>query len=1100
MAPPGPVDAPFVGRIAERATLAAHADAARDGSGRVVLVSGEPGIGKTRLLEEVTADLPRDRTLWGRCHETEGAPPYWAWTQALRRYVTTAPAERLRAEVGDGGLELARVVPAVRARCPDIPTLVTTSTDPEAARFLLFDAVTTFLRAVAADELLVVALDDLHWADSESLLLLGFVAREIRDARLLVVGTFREIEARQTAAVSRILGDLARTSQRLRLGGLAVAEVTAYAEASGGMTVAPAVAQAIHEATDGNAYFVGELVALLQSEGQLGLPAWPARLELPEGVRDVIHRRVDPLPERTRRLLEMGSVLGRSFDLTVLAQMAEMDLSAVLDALGPAIDVGVLRGVPDALREARFAHALLQETLRGDLGASARAELHRRAGVALETLHAGALDPILGELAHHWFEAAPLGTLPRAIECATLAGHRAFAQLGYEEAAGHFERALQASRGGAVDAATRLQLLLVFGQAQQAAGDDEGARATLIEAAQLAHDLGDATLFASAVALAGASGSETGTVDVTVIGLLEDAIREAGPGDSRRRAFLSAQLSRSLYFADAERRLECSAEALAVARRLRDDLVLLTALQARHFALWEPGTVAERRVIGEEALALAESVGHPLGIAEEYAWRILDHLELGDIDTVEETMRRYRELAQRCRLPRVRWHQSLAETALALMAGRLEEGERLAHRTAQLRQPSVRNNVAPFYGVQLYLLYEEQGRLEGIRPTVDLAAAHATNLPIWRAGQALLYATLGETDAARKSIAPLASRGFADLPRDGNLLGTWARLAEVCALLGERRWAELLLPMIAPHADVAVVIATTAGILGSAARYAGLLARTAGRMDDAVVYFEKGLAMNARLGALPQLAHTKHDMAVALRMRAHEGDVERADALDAEAAETAQALGLTALVRQLEREDGESAAVPRAVVPSAVAAAARAATLRREGDVWTFACGEELTRVKDTKGIAYLAQLLRHPGREFSALDLGGAGELRTGDSGDVLDAEARRAYRSRLESLRDELAEAEEFNDVDRASMLREEMEVLAGELARASGLGGRARKAGSDAERARLNVTRALRAVIRKIASDCPVLGGHLDRSVQTGLFCAYEPDPGFPVEWRL
>ena len=192
----------------------------------------------------------------------------------------------------------------------------------------------------------------------------------------------------------------------------------------------------------------------------------------------------------------MGSVLGRAFDLTVLAQMAEMDLSAVLDALGPAIDVGVLRAAClTRLREARFAHALLQETLRGDLGASARAELHRRAGVALgdaargrASIRSWASSPITGSRQRR------SGRCRARSECATLAGHRAFAQLGYEEAAGHFERALQASRGGAVDATTRLQLLVVFGQAQQAAGDDEGARATLIEAAQLARDLGDATM------------------------------------------------------------------------------------------------------------------------------------------------------------------------------------------------------------------------------------------------------------------------------------------------------------------------------------------------------------------------------------------------------------------------------------------------------------------------------------------------------------------------------------------------------------------------------------------------------------------------------
>jgi non-specific serine/threonine protein kinase len=183
-----------------------------------------------------------------------------------------------------------------------------------------------------------------------------------------------------------------------------------------------------------------------------------------------------------------------------------------------------------------------------------------------------------------------------------------------------------------------------------------------------------------------------------------------------------------------------------------------------------------------------------------------------------------------------------------------------------------------------------------------------------------------------------------------------------------------------------------------------------------------------------------------------------------------------------------------------VPAQPRTASLHREGDVWTLACGDELTRIKDTKGVAYLAELLRHPGREFHALDLGGQDEARGGDAGEMLDADARRAYKRRLEELREELSEAEEFNDRGRIERLREEMEMLAGELTRASGLGGRVRKAGSDAERARLNVTRAVRATIKKILADCPILGGHLDRSVQTGIFCAYEPDPAFPLQWTV
>jgi hypothetical protein len=254
--------------------------------------------------------------------------------------------------------------------------------------------------------------------------------------------------------------------------------------------------------------------------------------------------------------------------------------------------------------------------------------------------------------------------------------------------------------------------------------------------------------------------------------------------------------------------------------------------------------------------------------------------------------------------------------------------------------------------------------------------------------------------------------------------------------------------------------------------------------------------VNARIGALPQHAHTQHDLARTLRRRDGTGDAERAAAFEADAARTAKQLGLVELGRRLESgadAPRRPSPGPRVDLPAAVA------RLRREGDVWTIACGEELTRLKDTKGVGYLAELLRHPGREFHALELGGVEELRGGDAGEMLDAEARRAYRERLD-LRAELAEAEAFNDLGRTARLHDEIDMLSTELGRASGLGGRARRAGSEAERARLNVTRAVRAVIKKVQGDCPSLGRHLDRAVQTGVFCAYEPDPTFPVRWEL
>ena len=229
------------------------------------------------------------------------------------------------------------------------------------------------------------------------------------------------------------------------------------------------------------------------------------------------------------------------------------------------------------------------------------------------------------------------------------------------------------------------------------------------------------------------------------------------------------------------------------------------------------------------------------------------------------------------------------------------------------------------------------------------------------------------------------------------------------------------------------------------------------------------------------------------------GPIASAAALEAAAAATAARLGLVALQQRLATDNGAAptqVAVPR----EPPASTRRIARLQHEGDVWTVACEGERTRLKDTKGVAQLLELLRHPGHEFHALDLGGAGDLRTGDAGEMLDADARHAYKARLVELRDELEEADEFNDIGRQARLREEMEVLAGELSRASGLGGRTRKAGSDAERARVNVSRAVRKVVRQIQAGCPILGRHLDRSVQTGLFCAYEPEPAFPVDWEL
>src|SRR5215831_3921185 len=259
----GLTDRPFVGRVAEREALAAHIAAAQQGRGRVMLVSGEPGVGKTRLVEESVAGVAPGRVLWGRCHEIEGAPAFWPWIQVLRAYVRVTPGDRLRAELGDDAAELARLVPGIRTRCPDVAAPQGETLDAETARFRLFDAIAMFLRTIAASELLVLVLDDLHWADHESLLLLSFVARELRDQRLLVLGTYREVELRQAAAAARALGNLTQSSHRLTLAGLTADDVGEYVLATSGRAPARDTIQVILRTTEGNAFFVNEIVQLL---------------------------------------------------------------------------------------------------------------------------------------------------------------------------------------------------------------------------------------------------------------------------------------------------------------------------------------------------------------------------------------------------------------------------------------------------------------------------------------------------------------------------------------------------------------------------------------------------------------------------------------------------------------------------------------------------------------------------------------------------------------------------------------------------------------------------------------------------------------------
>jgi len=438
----------LVGRNGELGELVAGLDDAASGSGRLFLLAGEPGMGKSRLASEA-AERARDRgfkVAWGRCWEAGGAPVYWPWVQSLRACVRGLGGEELRSRLGAGAPFVAQLVAEVAEILPDVgppPPMAA-----EGGRFRLFDAVATFLRNAAAGQPLMLVLDDLHAADASSVLLLRFVARELGDARVLVLGACRDIEVDLGHPLAAALAELSRepTARHLRLLGLTKAGVGRLIQETAGVRAGDGVVAAVHRYTEGNPLFVEEVVRLLAAERRLDRIDDPAglRLAIPEGIRAVIGLRVGRLPEACGKIVGLASVFGREFSLPALDRLSGVPAGELLDILHDSIAARVVAEVPGAPGRLRFTHALIREVVYERIPAGQRVRLHQRAGEVLEALYRQDLDPHLAELAHHFFEAAPGGEAGKAVSYARRAGQRAIALVAYEEAARLFRMALAA--------------------------------------------------------------------------------------------------------------------------------------------------------------------------------------------------------------------------------------------------------------------------------------------------------------------------------------------------------------------------------------------------------------------------------------------------------------------------------------------------------------------------------------------------------------------------------------------------------------------------------------------------------------------------------
>ena len=355
----------FVGRQKEMGDLKAALEDALSGRGRLVTLVGEPGIGKTRTAQELAtyAGLRGAQVLWGRSYEEQGVPPYWPWVQAIRSYVRERDPEQLRSEMGSGAADIAEVVSDVRERLPDLqpaPQL-----EPDQARFRLFDSITAFLKTASQRQPLVLVLDDLHWADQPSLMLLQFVARELGGARLLIIGTYRDVELSRQHPLAETLGELTRERlfQRVLLRGLTQEDVGRFIEMTSGNSTPRGLIEAVHTQTEGNPLFVTEVVRLLVQEGALTPDPSPSgrgeteswTIRIPEGVREVIGRRLNRLSQRCNETLTIASIIGREFEMRQLSGLIDdpsagpghaMSEDRLLDVLEEALSARAIEELP----------------------------------------------------------------------------------------------------------------------------------------------------------------------------------------------------------------------------------------------------------------------------------------------------------------------------------------------------------------------------------------------------------------------------------------------------------------------------------------------------------------------------------------------------------------------------------------------------------------------------------------------------------------------------------------------------------------------------------------------------------------------------------
>lgn len=878
----------YVGREAERALLRDMFATSRSGRLQMLVIGGEPGIGKSRLLRQLSTEMESLETvvLLGRSPEEAGAPAFWPWIQVLRHHFAGSSPAGI-APLLAGIEDIAHLLPELRARIasPVPPALG----DPLQARFRLFDAIATCVDRAARRNPTTILLDDIHRADEASLLLLTYIARALGDSPLLIVATYRDTG--RSSLLSKTLATLARepASRSIRLGGLGPSECALFLESIAGRAFPPSLASALHERTQGNPLFLVQLARHNTDACALDLA------HLPTDLLSALALQVQDLSSSAKELLAAAAVIGTEFSLAALAEVVQADIADLMPVLEQPIscDVVVVGESPSTYR---FRHALLRDALYQGIAPARRSVLHATTAQTLSRIHGDGPGRHLAVIAHHFVEAAGSGVCHDSVDFSIRAGDYAASCLAYEESADHYRRALELIdlAQGAFDELKPPLMVRLAAQLTKS-GNRSGAR-EVFERVLGRRDGAPHLLAEAALSLApGVLALESGVVDSFLIDLLGAALVRAQPHDHRTRARLLARQSQALHWSD-DRSIarDRAIESRAIAEAAGDPESLASAIQAEWSSLHGPDHVDERYRLASDLFsrrclgATAETtlVSHLFGVYSA--------LEYGDCPSADTHVAAFRKVAAQLRQPQGLWFATMLDAMKAQLRGDFQLAAELQARfTALGATANDANAVHSALAHATYLAYVK-GDVAALLPAAEQIAERFPSVDVWKAAVVWMMALLGKTDGARLRLDAFGHHWFATHRQRMDFNGTLCLLGEAAALVGDRDLAHLIYERLLPLATRHVLLGLGTLCWGSAARVLGMLAASLGHSRDAIRHLRQAVVLNDRIDARPWRAHSQVELGRLLAMGGATGHDE-SRALLGEALASAQLLGMTNL-------------------------------------------------------------------------------------------------------------------------------------------------------------------------------------------------------------